>query len=136
MYKRQALGLAVRFPLEETPSVEDHPVKTHEDLRGFRKIDILGDGRVSVFIETLHHMRSAFPCPVGAYVIGPLTLAGLLIGANELAIKSLIEPELFRETVEFSYQVEMCIRDSHEMLQFQDDQPHYDESRYKECWYR
>ncbi len=102
-----ALGLAVRFPLEETPSVEDHPVKTHEDLRGFRKIDILGDGRVSVFIETLHHMRSAFPCPVGAYVIGPLTLAGLLIGANELAIKSLIEPELFRETVEFSYQVVM-----------------------------
>lgn len=100
-----ALGLAVRFPLEETPSVEHHPVKTHEDLRRFGKIDILGDGRVLVFIETIHHMRSAFPCPVGAYVIGPLSLAGLLIGANELAIKSLIEPELFRETIEFSYQV-------------------------------
>ena len=102
-----ALGLAVRFPLEETPSVENHPVKTREDLEKFRKIDLLGDGRVWVFIETLHHMRSAFPCPVGAYVIGPLTLAGLMIGANELAMKSIIEPELFREAVEFSYQVVM-----------------------------
>jgi len=102
-----ALGLPVRFPLEETPSVESHPVKAREDLDAFRKIDVLGDGRVLVFIETLHHMRSAFPCPVGAYVIGPLTLAGLLIGANELAMKSIVEPEFFRETVEFAYQVVM-----------------------------
>ncbi|MEN3186488.1 MAG: uroporphyrinogen decarboxylase family protein [Atribacterota bacterium] len=100
-----ALGLPVRFPLEETPSVEFHPVKTLLDLEPFKKIDILGDGRVIVYLETLRHMKVAFPCPVGGYVIGPLTLAGLLVGANELAIKSLLEPDFFRALLDFSFQV-------------------------------
>ncbi len=102
-----ALGLPVRFPLEETPSVEAHLVKSSGDLDKFRGIDILGDGRVIVYLETLKHMRAAFPCPVGAYVIGPLTLSGLLMGANELAIKSILEPDFFEEIMEFSHQVIM-----------------------------
>ena len=52
-------------------------------------------------------MRAAFPCPVGAYVIGPLTLSGLLMGANQLAIKSILEPDFFEEVLEFSHQVVM-----------------------------
>lgn len=102
-----ALGLPVRFPLEETPSVEFHPVQTLRDLEPFQKIDILGDGRVMVYLETLRHMKVAFPCPVGGYVIGPLTLAGLLAGANELAVKSLLEPEFFRALLDFSFRVVM-----------------------------
>ncbi len=102
-----ALGLPVRFPLEETPSVEAHLVKSKNDLDKFRKIDILGDGRIIIYLETLKHMRAAFPCPVGAYVIGPLTLSGLLMGANELAIKSIIEPDFLEEVLEFSHQVIM-----------------------------
>ncbi len=102
-----ALGLPVRFPLEETPSVENHPVKVPSDLEHFEKIDILGDGRVMVYLETLRHMRVALPCPVGAYVIGPLTLAGLLVGANELALKSILEEEFFEKLLAFSYRVVM-----------------------------
>ena len=102
-----ALGLPVRFPLEETPSVEAHLVKSKDDLDKFRKIDILGDGRVIVYLETLKHMRAAFPCPVGAYVIGPLTLSGLLMGAKQLAIKRILEPDFFEEVLEFSHQVVM-----------------------------
>ncbi len=97
-----ALGLPVRFPLDDTPSVEAHPVKTLSDLDQFRKIDILGDGRVIVYLETLRHMRAAFPCPVGAYVIGPLTLAGLLVGANELAVQSILDEGFFRGVLEFT----------------------------------
>lgn len=97
-----ALGLPVRFPLDDTPSVEAHPVKTLADLDPFRKIDILGDGRVIVYLETLRHMRVAFSCPVGAYVIGPLTLAGLLAGANELAVQSVLDETFFREILEFT----------------------------------
>jgi len=100
-----ALGLPVRFPLDDTPSVEAHLVKTLEDLEPFRKIDILGDGRVMVYLETLRHMRAAFPCPVGAYVIGPLTLAGLLAGANELAVQSILDESFFQGVLEFSYGV-------------------------------
>ncbi|MEN3184374.1 MAG: uroporphyrinogen decarboxylase family protein [Atribacterota bacterium] len=97
-----ALGLPVRFPLDDTPSVEAHPVKTLSDLDQFRKIDILGDGRVLVYLETLRHMRAALPCPVGAYVIGPLTLAGLLTGANELAIQSVLDEAFFQGILEFT----------------------------------
>lgn len=100
-----ALGLPVRFPLEETPSVEFHPVQTLADLEPFKRIDIRGDGRVMVYLETLRHMKVAFPCPVGGYVIGPLTLAGLLAGANELAVKSLLEPDFFRTLLDFSFQI-------------------------------
>lgn len=100
-----ALGLPVRFPLEDTPSVEAHLVRTLEDLDCFRKIDILGDGRVIVYLETLRHMRAAFPCPVGAYVIGPLTLAGLLVGASELAMQSLLNESFFQGVLEFSERV-------------------------------
>lgn len=102
-----ALGLPVRFPLEETPSVESHPVKTFADLKPFQNIDILGDGRVMVYLETLHHMKVAFPCLVGGYVIGPVTLAGLLAGANELAIKSILEPDFFQALLHFSFGVVM-----------------------------
>ncbi|MDI3525415.1 uroporphyrinogen decarboxylase family protein [Thermatribacter velox] len=100
-----ALGLPVRFPLEETPSVEEHPVKSLEDLEKFENIDILGDGRVMVYLETLRHMKVALPCPVGAFVIGPLTLAGLLTGANEIAIKSLTEPDFFEGILQFSQRI-------------------------------
>ncbi len=44
---------------------------------------------------------------MGAYVIGPLTLSGLLMGANQLAIKSILEPDFFEEVLEFSHQVVM-----------------------------
>lgn len=97
-----ALGLPVRFPLDDTPSVEAHPVKSLADLDHFRKIDILGDGRVIVYLETLRHMRAAFPCPVGAYVIGPLTLAGLLVGANEIAMQSVLDEAFFQGVLDFA----------------------------------
>ncbi|MEN3203620.1 MAG: uroporphyrinogen decarboxylase family protein, partial [Atribacterota bacterium] len=97
-----ALGLPVRFPLDDTPSVEAHPVKKLSDLDAFRKVDILGDGRVFVYLETLRHMRAAFPCPVGVYVIGPLTLAGLLVGAHELAMQSILDEAFFSEVLEFT----------------------------------
>lgn len=100
-----ALGLSVRFPLEDTPSVEEHLVKGLGDLEAFRKIDILGDGRVIVYLETLRHMRAALPCPVGAYVIGPLTLSGLLVGANELAVQSILNEAFFYGVLEFSKEV-------------------------------
>ncbi|MDK2896948.1 MAG: uroporphyrinogen decarboxylase [Candidatus Atribacteria bacterium] len=100
-----ALGLPVRFPLDETPSVEHHPVEKVEDLDQFRNIDILGDGRVLVYLETLRHMKKAFPCPVGVFTIGPLTLAGLLMGASELALKSILDPKLFQEVLQFSHRV-------------------------------
>ncbi len=97
-----ALGLPVRFPLDETPTVEAHPVKSRDDLDRFRRIDILADGRVMVYLEVMGHMRAGLPVPVGAYVTGPFTLAGLMMDATQLAMDVVLEPDLCQEVLEFA----------------------------------
>ena len=54
-----ALGLPVRYPLHESPSVEDHPVRSVDDLNQFAKIDILKDGRVTAFVQAMRGMKEA-----------------------------------------------------------------------------
>jgi uroporphyrinogen decarboxylase len=96
-----ALGLPVRFPLDESPSVERHLVKTIADLALFSNNDVLSDGRVAVFVETMRLMSRYLDTLNGGYVIGPFSLAGLLMGASEAAIASVTEPELLHAVLRF-----------------------------------
>lgn len=96
------LGLPVRFPLDNTPTIEGHPVQAAEDLRRYRNIDILADGRVMVYLEVMRHMRAGLPVPVGAFVTGPFTLAGLMMDANELAMNVVLDPDLCHEVLQFA----------------------------------
>jgi uroporphyrinogen decarboxylase len=90
-----ALGLAVRFPVHESSTVEYHPVRTVRDLDKFRCINILQDSRIQSYIKTVEMMRMGLPDEVlvGAYIIGPVTLAGLLGGAEQAAMDSVIDPD-------------------------------------------
>ncbi len=90
-----AIGLPVRFPINESSSVELHPVKTIEDLDKYRHINILADARIQSYLKTIEMMKLGFSRDVlvGAYVIGPFSFAGLLIGAQEAAISSIIDPD-------------------------------------------
>lgn len=97
-----ALGLPVRFPLDETPTVEGHPVQCVADLDAYRGVDILADGRLMVYLEVMRHMRAGLPVPVGAYVTGPYTLAGLMMGASEMAMNVMLEPDLCKAALEFA----------------------------------
>jgi len=96
------LGLAVRFPLDDTPTVEGHPVKSTDDLRVYRNVDILADGRVMVYLEVIRHMRAGLPVPVGAFVTGPFTLAALMMDANQLAMNVVLDPDLCHEALQFA----------------------------------
>jgi len=96
-----ALGLPVRFPLDESPSVEDHLVQRVEDLESFARVDILDDGRVMVYVETMRLMARFLDGLKGAYVIGPFSLAGLLMGATEAAMATIISPDLLHEVLRF-----------------------------------
>ncbi|MDZ7262884.1 MAG: uroporphyrinogen decarboxylase family protein [candidate division KSB1 bacterium] len=96
-----ALGLPVRFPLDESPTVEYPLVKQLTDLYQFLSLDPLKDGRVMAFIETMKLMKQVIDIPKGAYVIGPFTLAGLLMGANEVALATILEPGLVIGVLEF-----------------------------------
>lgn len=91
-----ALGLPVRYPLHESPTVEEHLVAKLEDLNQFMASDPLKDGRLVAFIETMKLMDRGLPSRVarGAYVTGPFTLAGLMIGASEIAMKTVMDKNL------------------------------------------
>lgn len=97
-----ALGLPVRFPVGESPSVEQPMVKTQTDLHRFYKMDVLADGRVHVFIETMKLMKRHLKTVCGGYVVGPYTLAALMMGASETAIAVIDDPDLLHETLIFT----------------------------------
>ncbi|MFW6133151.1 MAG: uroporphyrinogen decarboxylase family protein [Planctomycetota bacterium] len=100
-----ALGLPVRFPLADSAAVEWHPVRQVSDLNQYKAVDPLYDGRIWVFLETVRILKRRLPIPVGAYVIGPFTLAGLLMGANQIALATIEEPDLVHATCNFAERV-------------------------------
>jgi len=96
-----ALGLPVTYPLHESPTVEYPLVKMEEDLQAFYHLDVLRDGRVRVFIETLRLMSQYLNILRGGYCIGPFTLAGLMIGATDVALATIENPDLLHKTLRF-----------------------------------
>lgn len=96
-----ALGLPVSFPVMEIPTVLEHPVKTWQDMAIYKKIDILSDARINSFLETMALMKSSLKLLKGGYVCGPFTLAGLFMGASEIAIGTLTEETLVLDILKF-----------------------------------
>ncbi len=96
-----ALGLPVRFPLDESPSVEQPLVRSEKDLAEFQRVDILADGRVMVYVETMRLMARYMDVLKGGYVIGPFSLAGLLMGATEAAMATVMDPDLLHAVLHF-----------------------------------
>lgn len=96
-----ALGLPVRFPLDESATVEWHPVKCVADIDQYKVIDPLFDGRVWVFLETVRLLSQQLRVPIGGYVIGPFTLAGLMMGASDIAMATVDTPDVVHATVNF-----------------------------------
>lgn len=102
-----ALGLPVRFPAEESSSVEEHPIQTRQALDALQSINILDDSRVQSYIRTVELMRLGLPESMlkCAYVVGPLTLAGLLEGAQKVAMDSVLDPDWLDELCLFSTKI-------------------------------
>ncbi len=100
-----ALGVPVRYALEDSPTVEQHLVKSSEDLMQFMSIDILKDARVRMYLDTMAWMAKNMDILKGAYCIGPFTLAGLLMGASDIALTTLDNPALIHDLLAFSSRV-------------------------------
>ncbi|QRN84015.1 uroporphyrinogen decarboxylase family protein [Chloroflexota bacterium] len=101
-----ALGLQIRYPHNESPSIEFHPVRQISDLEHYRVLDPLWDARLRSYIKTMSMMsQNITSCVRGGYVTGPFTLAGLLIGASEIAIATIENPELVYATLELAEEV-------------------------------
>jgi len=89
-----ALGMYTVFPKEESATVVKDEFK-NEDLKFLEKINIEYDMRLLGYVEVVKKMKAELPDSIliGAYVTGPYTLAGLLLGADQAALKSVLDPD-------------------------------------------
>jgi uroporphyrinogen decarboxylase len=98
----ETLGLAVSRPEDRAFTVTDHPVKSREDLDRLAEKDILA-GRTAVFLETVKRFKAERPeRTLAAFLAGPFSFAGILLGLKELSIKAFKDPSLVAETAEFA----------------------------------
>jgi uroporphyrinogen decarboxylase len=99
-----AIGLPVNFSLNDSPTVSAHPVRDVSDLVQFRVLNPLHDGRIRAYLDAMRRMQD-WDGLTGAYVTGPFTLAGLMMGATEIAMATLDQPDLVHAAAEFSLEV-------------------------------
>lgn len=101
-----AIGLQIRYPLEESASVELHPVQHISDLDVYKVLDPIFDARIRSYIDTMSLMsRNLKNVTRGAYVIGPFSLAGLMLGASEIALATVDNPDLVLATLNYAEDV-------------------------------
>jgi uroporphyrinogen decarboxylase len=100
-----AIGLPVLFPASGSPSVKQHPVKRIEDLAQFEVVDVRYDARVRAYVDVMRRMKAGLDVLAGAYVIGPFTLAGLMMGATQIALATIQDPDLVHAAARFATDV-------------------------------
>ncbi|MGV7234852.1 MAG: uroporphyrinogen decarboxylase family protein [Nitrosomonadaceae bacterium] len=102
-----ALGLPVRFPVDQSSSVEYHPVDNLDELDSFFSINILQDARIQSYIQTVEMMSMGLDNEIlnCAYVVGPVTLAGLLETAERVAMDSILDPDRLDVLCSFSTEI-------------------------------
>jgi uroporphyrinogen decarboxylase len=98
-----AMGRYTVFPKEDTPTV----IKEHFEIAQLtmqKQINITFDTRLMGYVETVKLMSIGFPENMlkGAYVTGPYSLAGLMMGADDAAIATMIEPDKLNTLCEFA----------------------------------
>ncbi len=89
-----AIGRYTVFPKADSATV----VKDHfcmDELLKATEINIAYDSRLNGYVETMKLMSVGLPSSVlrGAYVTGPYTLAALIMGADEAALSTVMNPD-------------------------------------------
>lgn len=97
----ELLGLPIDFPENESPSVEGHPIKTPDDLKKLTPFNISPSNRGQVFLDTVKGLKQNTGAVVCAYVCGPFTLAGLLMGATDIFMASYDNPQGVKDITVF-----------------------------------
>lgn len=96
-----ALGMPALIPEDEPASIP-YQMFTEEVLDKIMKSEIRKDKRVQEYILTLKAMEQNIPSEIikGAYVIGPFTLAGLIMGADNIALSVFTDPKSLHALLE------------------------------------
>jgi len=97
----EALGLGVNFPDNDNPSIRYHCINTIENLKSIRGMYKGISGRMPIFLNIIENLAKNFSLIVGAYVIGPFTLAGELMGLENLCLNLMMKPSLAYKLLDF-----------------------------------
>lgn len=90
----EALGGKMSWDRDEMPTIDGISVETRADADSLVIPGIGKGNRLNVSIETCAAFRRAFPGKIlWAYVLGPFSIAGRLMGMTEVAIAIKLEPE-------------------------------------------
>ena len=101
----ETLGSETNFPENAYPSVAEPLIKNREDLEILKGNWQGISGRMKVFIEVMEKIAKKYSIIKAGYVIGPFTMAGELMGANDIAMQAMLNPELVSKLVNFSLEV-------------------------------
>lgn len=98
-----ALGRYTIFPKEESATVAKEEFSPN-DLDKIKKIKISCDTRLHGYVETVKLMSLGLPDNIvrGAYVSGPYTLAGLLMGADNAAAATIMDKDELHRICQFT----------------------------------
>jgi len=91
------MGLEVEFPEDDVAYVRKHPLREGDDLTQLKTFDLLSAPRVRNYLQVVEAIAKEFRGLHGGYVIGPLSLAGLLMGVENLALALLDNAFFVRE---------------------------------------
>ncbi|MBN1248824.1 MAG: uroporphyrinogen decarboxylase family protein [Anaerolineae bacterium] len=101
----EAIGLPVSYPLNESPTVSEHPVRSQSDLAQFHVLDPRFCARVHTFEAVTRRLAASLDVPLGAYVVGPFSFAGLMMGATEIAMATVDDPDLVHAAATYATEV-------------------------------
>jgi len=89
-----ALGCYTVFPKNEPPTITKDNF-TIDKLPFYEDIDITYDTRLTGYVETVRRLRRRLPEKIllGAYVTAPYTLAGMIMGVEEAAMATIMQPD-------------------------------------------
>lgn len=101
-----ALGRYTLFPKEDSATVHKEKFSI-EELNKFREINISFDSRVNCYVNTVKLMKISLPASIlkGAYVTGPYSLAGLLMGADEAAMATMLNKDMLKQLCNFTTEI-------------------------------
>jgi len=98
-----ALGRFTVFPRDESATVPKERFSL-EELEQLSQINITFDSRLMGFVETLKLMSVSLPRGIlrGAYVVGPFTLAGLMMGADDAVMATVLDTDTLHRLCHFT----------------------------------
>ncbi|MCB0732244.1 MAG: uroporphyrinogen decarboxylase family protein [Ignavibacteriae bacterium] len=101
-----ALGKEFIFPENDSASIIKSKFGAG-DLQNLKNVNIEYDSRLLSYVETVRLMTKKLPGEVikGAYVTGPYTIAGLLLGADQAAMSTIINQELLHKICDLAKNV-------------------------------